>query len=115
MLAFHASGQLKEVSQNSLPPVSTSKEVNVASNSPAASAKSKAKKMKTSLKLTDKQEKSIYGVFFKYETDSDKVHKSKLTKKEKFAKINILNRERQKEMEKILTKEQYHSYIMSFP
>lgn len=110
-----AFGQLKEASQNPIPADAKVKEKKEVFNSPAALAKSKAKKMKTSLNLNDKQEESIYQVFLKYETDTDKVQKSKMTKKEKFTKMNALSRERQKQMEKILTKEQYHSYIMSFP
>jgi len=108
-------GQLKEATQNAVPTDLKSKEKKEVFNSPAALAKSKAKKMKTSLNLTDKQEASIYNVFFKYETDTEKVQKSKLSKKEKFTKLNALSRDRQKQMQQILTKEQYHDYIMSFP
>jgi len=110
-----AYGQLKEATQNPIPQDATTKEKKVAFNTPAAAAKAKAKKMKTSLKLNDIQETSIYDIFLKYENDTDKVQKSKLTKKEKFTKMNKLSRDRQKQMEKILTKDQYHNYIMSFP
>ncbi len=110
-----AFGQVKEASQNPVPKDVVAKEKKMVFNTPAAAAKSKANKMKTSLKLTETQEASIYDVFFKYETDTDKIQKSKLTKKEKFTKMNSLSRERQKQLEKILTKEQHHAYIMSFP
>ena len=115
ILSTAAFSQLKEATQNAVPTDVKAKEKKEVFNSPAALAKSKAKKMKTSLNLTDKQEASIYNVFFKYEADTEKVQKSKLSKKEKFTKLNALSRDRQKQMQQILTKEQYHDYIMSFP
>ena len=115
IVSTFAFGQLKEATQNTVPADVKPKEKKEVFNSPAALAKSKAKKMKASLNLTDKQETSIYNVFFKYETETEKVQKSKMTKKEKFTKMNALSRDRQKQMELILTKEQYHNYIMSFP
>jgi hypothetical protein len=84
-------------------------------NSAVSLAKNNAAKMKKSLRLTDKQHADLYAVFLEYETGVEKTAKSKLSKKEQFDKMNLLNSKKQEKMKAILTKEQYHAYIMSFP
>jgi len=114
-LSLSAFGQIKSTPQKSSPNDSISKERKVASKTPVATAKEKSKKMKLSLNLNDKQEAGIYNVFLKYETGMEKVKKSKLPIKEKSLKVKALSSDKQKQLEQILTKEQYKAYIMSFP
>ncbi len=78
-------------------------------------AKNNAAKMKKSLKLTEKQYNDLYKVLLEYETNVEKTTKSKLSKKDQFSKMNQLNINKQDKMKLILSKEQYHAYIMSFP
>lgn len=107
--------QLKESPQSSQTPDRKAKERKEIRSTPTEASKLKAKKLKSSLQLTDQQETSIYNVYLKYDKDVSKVRKSKLSNKDKFAKMNSLNQEKQKQMERILTKEQYNDYILSFP
>mgnify|MGYP007117551728 FL=1 len=81
----------------------------------ASLAKNNAAKLKKSLKLTDKQHEDLFKALLDYETNVEKTTKSKLSKKDQFNKLNQLNMAKQDKMKAILTKEQYHAYIMSFP
>ena len=108
-------GQLKGAVPQSEVPEHLKAERKPEDKSAASLAKNNAAKMKNSLKLSEKQHNDLYKVLLEYETGVDKTNKSKLSKKDQFGKMNQLNLVKQDKMKLILTKEQYHAYIMSFP
>ena len=108
-------GQLKGAIPQTDVPENLKIEKKATPTTPTAIAKNNAEKLSQSLKLNQKQSEEIYQAFLNYETNVDKTNKSKLTNKEKYVKINKLNSMRQTNLKKILTKEQYNTYIMSFP
>lgn len=110
-----AKGQLKGAIPQTDVPENIKKEKKAVPTTPAGIAKINAEKLSKSLKLNQKQSEEIYQAFLDYEMNVDKTNKSKLTNKEKYVKINKLNSTRQNNLKKILTKEQYNTYIMSFP
>jgi len=71
--------------------------------------------MKKTLKLSEKQYGDLYKALLTYETDVEKTSQSNLSKKDQFDKMNKLNISKQEKLKAILSKEQYHAYIMSFP
>lgn len=115
MLSFSLFGQLKGAVPQSNAPEHINKERKVEDQSATSLAKNNAAKLKKSLKLTDKQHTDLYKVLLEYETNVEKTTNSKLAKKDQFNKLNQLNMAKQDKMKAILTKEQYHAYIMSFP
>lgn len=108
-------GQLKGAIPQTDVPENIKKEKKAVPTTPAGIAKINAEKLSKSLKLNQKQSEEIYQAFLDYEMNVDKTNKSNLTNKEKYVKINKLNSTRQNNLKKILTKEQYNTYIMSFP
>ena len=114
-VAFNLSGQLKGAVPQANAPEHIHKERKVVSATPASAAKNNADKLKSSLKLTEKQYNDLYQALLVYETNVDKTTKSKMSKSNQFKKLNTLNVERQNKLKSIFTKEQYHAYIMSFP
>lgn len=108
-------GQLKGAVPQSSAPSHINEERKEENKSAVSLAKSNAAKLKKSLKLTDKQHDDLYKALLDYETNVEKTTKSKLSKKDQFNKLNQLNMTKQDKMKTILTKEQYHAYIMSFP
>lgn len=108
-------GQLKGAVTQTNVPDHVVKEKKAEAHTPAAIAKNNAEKLTKSLNLTSKQSKDLHQALLEYETNIDKTNKSKLSNKEKYVQINKLNRARQTKLKTILTKEQYNSYIMSFP
>ncbi|MBC7883829.1 MAG: hypothetical protein H7X99_00030 [Saprospiraceae bacterium] len=117
MLVFSMKGisQLKGAVPQSTAPANVNKERKTTPTAPADAAKTHALKLKQSLKLTDKQHQDIYKAFLEYETNMDKTGKSSIPKADRFKKMNEYNKKRQAKLKAILTKEQYHDYIMSFP
>lgn len=108
-------GQLKGAIPQSEVPEDLKKEKMVAPSTPEGVAKENAEKLTKSLKLNQKQSADLQVALLDYETNVNKINKSKLTNKEKYLKINEQNRTRQSKLKAILTKEQYNTYIMSFP
>ena len=115
LFAQSSFGQLKGAVPQSEVPEHMKKEKKVVSNTPATVAKNNADKLTKSLKLNEKQSKELHAALLEYETNVSKTNKSKLANKEKYLKINELNRVRQNKLKTILTKEQYNTYILSFP
>lgn len=115
MLAFNSYGQLKGAVPQKDQPNHMGEERKVARTTPESLAKNNADKLKKSLKLDEKQYKELYAALLEYEKGVAANAKSKLSKKEQFNKLNQLNARRQEQLKKILSKEQYHAYIMSFP
>jgi len=115
LMAQMAYGQLKGPIPQSNAPEHINKERKAEVSSPATIAKNNAEKLTKSLKLSGKQNKDLYAALLDYETNSDKINNSKLPKKEKFVKINALNKARQAKLKAIFTPEQYNTYILSFP
>ncbi|HRO09238.1 MAG TPA: hypothetical protein PK047_10250 [Saprospiraceae bacterium] len=83
---------------------------------PMERAYNTADAMKNSLKLNDKQHKDLRIAFLNYEMKMDKLNKQKgLTLKELAVKKRIVNTERQENMKKIFTPEQYKRYQLTSP
>jgi hypothetical protein len=91
------------------------KERKVEVTTPSSIAKNNADKLKKSLKLNDSQYNDLHAALIDYEVAVDKTTKSKMSKQDQFKKLNELNLKRQNKLKTILTEEQFHSYIMSFP
>lgn len=114
-LSLHSYGQLKGAVPQKDQPKHISEERKVTKTTPESQAKNNADKLKKSLKLDDKQYKDLYAALLDYEKGVYANSRSKLSKKDQFNKHNELNAKRQAQLKKILTQEQYHAYIMSFP
>ncbi|MEZ4911980.1 MAG: hypothetical protein R2774_14100 [Saprospiraceae bacterium] len=67
------------------------------------------------LKLTPTQSKELYKSSLKYEKDTEVVQKSALTNAQKYDKLVIIRAARSSALKRILTKEQYKKYTLSFP
>ena len=96
-------------------PAEAPKERLTSSQSPKDIAKSNADKLSKSIKLTEQQSQEVHQAFLEYELAMDKLSKSNLTKKEQFTKSNQHKRKRQLALKSTLTKEQYKTYMLSFP
>ncbi|MFZ1561566.1 MAG: hypothetical protein WAT37_16650 [Saprospiraceae bacterium] len=110
-----AFGQLKGAVPQETAPAHINEERKTTSSTPTSAAKNNADKLRKSLKLSEKQYNDLYKALVEYETGVDKTTRSKLPKADQFKKMNELNLVRQNKLKTILTKEQYHAYIMSFP
>lgn len=110
-----AIGQLKGAVPQESAPSHINEERKPTSSTPASAAKNNADKLRKSLKLSEKQYNDLHKALVEYETGVDKTTRSKLPKADQFKKMNELNLIRQNKLKTILTKEQYHAYIMSFP
>ncbi len=115
LMSNFAFGQLKGAVPQQSAPAHINEERKAESSTPASAAKNNADKLRKSLKLNEKQYNELYKALVEYETGVDKTTKSKLPKADQFKKMNQLNLARQNKLKTILTKEQYHAYIMSFP
>jgi uncharacterized protein YlxW (UPF0749 family) len=115
LLSTNAIGQLKGAVPQESAPSHINEERKTASSTPASAAKNNADKLRKSLKLSEKQYNDLRKALVEYETGVEKTTRSKLSKADQFKKMNELNLIRQNKLKTILTKEQYHAYIMSFP
>jgi hypothetical protein len=82
---------------------------------PESIAKNNAEKLTRALKLNAQQSAAIQKAFTEYEKKVFQTNNSKLSTKEKYKKLTVLNAERQKALKTILTEAQYKAYILSFP
>ncbi|MBK8518726.1 MAG: hypothetical protein IPL55_21305 [Saprospiraceae bacterium] len=114
-MSFEIFGQLKGAVPQSTVPEHINDDRKVENNSAKSAAKNNADKMKKTLKLSEKQYGDLYKALLTYETDVEKTSQSNLSKKDQFDKMNKLNISKQEKLKAILSKEQYHAYIMSFP
>ena len=114
-ISNHAFAQLKGAVPQQSAPAHINEERKTENSTPALAAKNNADKLRKSLKLDEKQYDSLYKALLEYEKGVDQTTKSKLAKADQFKKMNQLNQTRQNKLKAILTKEQYHAYIMSFP
>lgn len=113
--AINANAQLKGAVPQKEQPKHINEDRKVSNSTPQSIAKNNVDKLKKSLKLDDKQYKDLFTAFVEYETGVYNTNRSKLSSKDQFKKLNELNAARQAKLKKILSKEQYHAYIMSFP
>lgn len=109
------SAQLKGAVPQQNAPAHVNEERKFASTDPESIAKNNAKKLTKALKLNDHQSNAIQKAFVNYEKKVFQTNNSKLSSKEKYKKLTVLNAERQKALKSILTEAQYKAYILSFP
>jgi vacuolar-type H+-ATPase subunit I/STV1 len=109
------SAQLKGAVPQQNAPAHVNEERKVPSSSPESIAKNNAEKLTKALKLNNQQANSILKAFTDYEKKVFQTNNSKLSSKEKYKKLTVLNAERQKALKSILTEAQYKAYILSFP
>ena len=108
-------GQLKGAIPQKEIPAQIKKDKTAEPTTPTAIAKNSSEKLAKSLKLNANQQKSLYDALLDFESNVSKINKSKLTNKEKYLKVNELNKGKTNSLKTILTKEQYSAYISSFP
>jgi hypothetical protein len=87
----------------------------VPTSDPESIAKNNAEKLTKALKLDVQQSIAIQKAFTDYEKKVFQTNNSKLSTKEKYKKVTLLNAERQKALKSILTEAQYKAYMLSFP
>jgi hypothetical protein len=113
--ATAVSAQLKGAVPQQNAPAHVNEERKLPSSNPEAIAKNNAEKLTKALKLNEQQATAIQKAFTDYEKKVFQTNNSKLSSKEKYKKLTLLNAERQKALKSILTEAQYKAYILSFP
>ncbi len=109
-----SSAQIKATVQP-VPPGASEKARVAKPTTPEGIAKSSADNLKKTLGLSEKQRTSIYKALLDHTLAVKQVKSSKLSNKEKYNKTVALDQARTKKFEAIMTKEQYKSYILTFP
>ena len=113
LLQVHA--QLKGAVPQEKAPEHIHEERKPSTSDPESIAKNNAEKLTKALKLNARQAAAIQKAFTDYEKKVFQTNNSKLSTKEKYKKLTVLNGERQKTLKTILTEAQYKAYILSFP
>jgi hypothetical protein len=113
LLQVHA--QLKGAVPQEKVPEHVHEERKPVTSDPESVAKNNAEKLTRALKLNAQQSAAIQKAFTDYEKKVFQTNNSKLSTKEKYKKLTVLNGERQKALKTILTEAQYKAYILSFP
>jgi hypothetical protein len=115
MMSWGLSAQIGVKSTSKAPETTTSAKSKDTKISPTSLAKSTSEKLTKALGLSKTQKDQIYKAVLDHATEVDKIKKSKLSNKDKFNKTTALDNQRSKQFAKIMTKEQYNKYLLSFP
>lgn len=77
---------------------------------PKTRAKAQSEKLKTQLKLNDKQEKDVFNAYFDFYKKQQEIFKNKGDREKMMKEMQKLRTDLDKKLQKILTKEQYKIY-----
>jgi len=112
--ATYAGAQVQGTTQKSLPPDSY-KERPKSLNTPEKKANETMDKLTKTLNLKDDQIAPLKKAMLSFETEKEKVEKSTLANNQKYAKVQTIQQKKHKDLQKLLTKDQYKTYQLTFP